>query len=221
MPIQTIFTYESAGGIEAIITGVHPGATLSGHITIPTFIGARIVTEISAGAFVNHTALISVTIPDSVRTIGDHAFSVCTALQNVNLGNGVTNIGWGAFNGTMIESIIIPKSVTNMGEWATSTGRWSSSWNENMSALSGAMNLRTVIFEEGTTAIPDYALLYWRSHANPITSVIIPASVREIGTDAFLRRNPNMTIYGVWNSYAHEFAIANDIPFDTIEAFEK
>ena len=59
------------------------------------------------------------TIPNSVTTIGDHAFSGCYFLTSINIPNSVTTIGKGAFSGCKsLTSINIPTSVTNIGNWA-------------------------------------------------------------------------------------------------------
>ena len=61
---------------------------------------------IPAGLFSGCTGLTSVTIPDSVTSIGDYAFSGCTGLKSVTIPNNVTSIGKGAFNCTGLTEVI-------------------------------------------------------------------------------------------------------------------
>ena len=63
--------------------------------------------------------LTSVTIPDSVTSIGYRAFAGCQSLTSVTIGNGVTSIGRGAFEYCSgLTSVTIPDSVTSIGETA-------------------------------------------------------------------------------------------------------
>ena len=83
-------------------------------ITIPNS-----VTSIGYNAFNGCTGLTSVTIPNSVTSIGECAFRNCTGLTSVTIGNSVTSIGNRAFYGCIgITSITIPNSVTTIGEYA-------------------------------------------------------------------------------------------------------
>ena len=69
-----------------------PGGKTS--VTIPDS-----VTSIGDGAFSGCRNLTSVTIPDSVTSIGDGAFSECRNLTSVTIPDSVTEIGWHAFEG--------------------------------------------------------------------------------------------------------------------------
>ena len=60
-------------------------------------------------------------IPNSVTSIGDHAFDGCDALTSITIPNSVTSIGWGAFyDCDALTSITIPDSVTSIGGMAFS-----------------------------------------------------------------------------------------------------
>ena len=61
----------------------------------------------------------SVTIPDSVTSIGDYAFAYCDSLESVTIPDSVTSIGDRAFSGCdSLASITIPDSVTSIGVYA-------------------------------------------------------------------------------------------------------
>ena len=75
--------------------------------------------EINQYAFSGCDSLTSVTIPDSVTSIGESAFRGCTSLASVIIGDSVTSIGDYAFSGyDSLTSVIIGDSVTSIGERA-------------------------------------------------------------------------------------------------------
>ncbi|MBQ8290831.1 MAG: leucine-rich repeat domain-containing protein [Clostridia bacterium] len=76
------------------------------------------VTTIPTCAF-SSDAITSVTIPNSVTSIGYKAFMACTSLTSITIPNSVTSIDPYAFNGcTSLTSINIPSSVTSIGHCA-------------------------------------------------------------------------------------------------------
>jgi len=61
----------------------------------------------------------SVTIPDSVTSIGNQAFQGCFGLTNITIPVNVTSIGYGAFSNCIgLASITIPANVTSIGDYA-------------------------------------------------------------------------------------------------------
>ena len=68
---------------------------------------------------IGKTNITSITIGNSVETIGNDAFYRCTNLVLLNIGNSVETIGNGAFYGcTSLASLNIPDSVENIGQYA-------------------------------------------------------------------------------------------------------
>ena len=79
------------------------------------------VTSIGDYAFQNcsNLNLSSITIPNSIKTIGKSAFCNCQSLTYVAIGNNVTNIGAYAFSGCYgVININIPESMIDIGAWA-------------------------------------------------------------------------------------------------------
>ncbi len=78
------------------------GLLYTGDVVIPdsvTYEGYTFaVTGIESNAFDGCFELTSITIPNSIETIGGQAFQGCTGLTSVTIGSGVTAIGAKAFN---------------------------------------------------------------------------------------------------------------------------
>ena len=120
-------TNPESDGQGVIYTATGDGLTcyVSGHednysaaITIPEeFEGLR-VTSIGQNAFYGCSNLTSVTIPQSVTSIGDGAFGYCGFTEFI-IPSSITSIGKSAFIDCRgLTSITIPASVTSLGDYA-------------------------------------------------------------------------------------------------------
>ena len=84
------------------------------------------VTEISeyvpmsgkySGAFEGCKSLTSISLPGTVLNIYRRAFYDCSSLEEANLNYGLLLIGTNAFYNCALTSIVIPNSVTELGEY--------------------------------------------------------------------------------------------------------
>lgn len=168
-------------------------------LTVPNNIGVKTVIEIADEAFFNDNVLSSIDLSqvDNLIKIGASAFRGCTSL----------------------ESLTIPESTLYIGKYM----------------LSGCSSLQTLTFNNSPVGIPDEMCNRCTSLNNVIipdsvqsisrfafancTSlqyVEIPASVTSIAASAF-NNDPNLTL-GVYNgSYAHNYAVENNIPFTLLD----
>lgn len=77
------------------------------------------IKTINDHAFRYCTHLTSINIPDSVESIGDHAFIQCSRLENIKLSERLTEIGAHTFSScSNMTNITIPESVDSVGTFA-------------------------------------------------------------------------------------------------------
>jgi hypothetical protein len=108
----------------------------------------------------------SYTIPDSVTSIGEGAFTFCSGLTGITIPGSVTNIGANAFADTYgLTSVTIRAGITSIGA----------------DAFSGCSDLTSITIPGSVTSI-GYGAFY---DCPSLTSITIPGSVTNIGEYAF------------------------------------
>ena len=99
----------------------------SGEFSIPEAIDGRIVTNLGAQAFANHTEITSISIPSTVTNIGNQCFYNCTNLETVSINTErapLISLGTAAFNGCN-EAIQITVPPNRIGDYKN-LSTWSS-----------------------------------------------------------------------------------------------
>ena len=150
-------------------------SSYSGDLVIPSEVGISII-----------DAYVEIDLTYTVTSIGNGAFSYCTALTSITIPNSVTSIGYGAFSGCSgltsvtfhceridnwfegsrsIKEVVIGDEVKEIGDYA----------------FGGLSSLTSVTIPNSVTSIGYGAF----SHCTALTSVTIPNSVTSIGDAAF------------------------------------
>ncbi len=138
------------------------------EITVTNYYEGKPVTAVATGAFANNDKLKSITLPNTLVTMGPQAFMNCSALTSVTIPAGVKTIPDNAFNGCIgLKEVIFDEDST-----LTTIGK---------SAFSGDIALSALSLPDTLTAIGEGAF-----HNNKsLVGVVIPESVVSIGDRAF------------------------------------
>ncbi len=130
------------------------------------------ITAIGSYAFSYHPELGSVTLPDSLKTVGSYAFCVqdstnMTAgnLHSVGIPAGVESIGSCAFQGNKLNVIAIPDSVKVIGEYA----------------FAGCCDAESLSIGSGLSEVSSYAF----QNLSGVKTLVIPGNIETIGSGAF------------------------------------
>ncbi|OON97168.1 MAG: hypothetical protein ATN31_08500 [Candidatus Epulonipiscioides saccharophilum] len=145
------------------ITDIDPSVTI---LNIPERIDNILVTGIADYAFHQHPELTSVTIPDTILSIGQSAFADCKKLMDVILSTGLKSIEQEAFaNCVNLLDLEIPSTVEYIG----------------VHSFANCVNLKEMIIPASVKTIGNNAF----SNCDNLLEVAISHGVMSIGDGVF------------------------------------
>ena len=152
-------------------------------VTIP-----ESVTSIGQFAFESCFSLDSLIIKDAATSIGESAFDGCSHLTTLSLGKNITTIGDYAFQGcSYLTNVTIPQSVTSIGRQAfylTDLNTLTIKGpikSMGYAAFAGCTNLTSLSLYDGIQTIGEGTFI----NSTSLEAVTIPQSVTSIGASAF------------------------------------
>ena len=157
------------------------------------------------------TALTSATLPDSVTSIGNGAFSSDASLRSVHLGSGIASIGESAFVGSnnLASLTVDPANTVYSVEDGALYGKGDA--GRTLVLYLPTKTDTDVTVPEGTTAIADAAF----ANNSSLRRVVLPEGVTTIGYGAF-DGDANLTDIVIPDSVTVARGLVNN-GLDTIE----
>lgn len=172
-------------GVSSSFKLIFNSTYLTGRIAFPD--NLRTIPDYAFTGLIKQNT--SITLNNTVTSIGANAFADCEGLTSVDFGNGVTSIGESAFNNcNKLESVTIPETVQSLGKTAFNNCTKLGSVTINNAAIdilentfNNCTSLSTVSLGNNITSIGEGAFHDCKS----ITNLVIPDSVTTIGIGAF------------------------------------
>lgn len=179
------FSIDSRGRLS-FASEQYPGG---GELAVPQVVDGVVVTEIADGGFSYSPYITSVTLPDTLRSIGQSAFSCCTSLKAIDIPEGVTEIGDNAFQSCIaLESAVLPEglSSTGSGVFKNCISLASVTLPDSVSIISNSMflncaSLNEVSLGDGVMVIAGLAF----SGCSSLETIFLPDSLKYIGSSGF------------------------------------
>lgn len=178
MPTSYSGAYTIQVGTVEIKSSAFSGCTGLTSVTIPNS-----VTTMGTYVFQNCSTLTSAAFPSALTSIANYTYSGCTSLTSVTIPDNVTTIGSGAFSGcTSLSSVTLGASVNTIGNNAFQNCPLSSPLKTDTKFFAMPANYSgAYTIPEGIVEICGSAF----SACTNLTSVTIPNSVTTIGMSAF------------------------------------
>lgn len=119
------------------------------------------VSEIGSKCLYQNEDIEKISIPTTIKIIDQWAFFGCENLTNLSIAEGVQEIGKNAFKACNIESLVLPESLTKVGEEAfcanskMKTAIIKGRTEFEKGTFSACRYLETVEFHNAISVLPD------------------------------------------------------------------
>ncbi len=184
------FTFKEAPGDTAILIGYVGKAIADDHVEIPGDFYGRKVVGIDKQVFRNLAAVVEVTIPETVTSIGDYAFAGCTELTAIKLPAALEKIGEGAFQGCdKLASVDFGKALISIDKFAfqdcvalTQVDLPDTLEKVGDAAFKACTGLTSFEFPESVKEIGGQVLY----NCTSLTKIVLYDAIEKIGLHAFI-----------------------------------
>ena len=212
-PSQGLYFSRNDDKTGYLVVGI--GTCKDTDIIIPSTYKGLPVVGISERAFYHASKITSVTIPDTVTSIGNEAFIECESLVDIVIPDSVTTIGGGAFyKCSSLVDVTISESVTCIERCMfyecvslTNINIPDSVVYIGNLAFYGCTSLTNVKMSNNIETIDSLAFIQCASLKN----ISIPDSIRQFGgTGEFIGGDPSFGLELQYNEYNDVLYIGND-----------
>ncbi len=153
--LMTLDDYEMSGGTIVAYNGTDT------ELVIPDTIDGVTVTAIGKSAFQGNKTITSVTLPNTIKTIGEQAFYQCSGIKTLDLPDNLTSCGKNAFAYcTSLTEVTIPGTLKKTGQYM----------------FYACTKLKTVVVEEGVEWLDDRTF----SDCSALISITLPKTIEVI-----------------------------------------
>ncbi len=140
---------------------LYPSARYADSFSVPDG-----VVKIEANAFEN-TKLMSITLPDTLETLGEYAFSYSENLKSITIPNKVKNIPYCAFeNSQSLQEVNLPQNLETL----------------SIRSFGKCKNLEKIILPDSVKVIPNCCF----EQCEKLADIVFPANLQLIEFGAFM-----------------------------------
>lgn len=169
IPIGSKFLYEAAGWADQF-TKIEEGEPLETTVGVLRYLytkegnSATVIWDDTYKGLTEVVIPATVTIGDKiykVKIVGKDAFAGCWKMKSVTLPEGLVAIGFGAFEGSGLETVVIPEGVETISE----------------NAFSYCLNLKKIVLPSTLTSIANNAFYCNTSVEAVISHIVNPCTI--------------------------------------------